>query len=71
METSVIQPLHQLQLHMLALVGDSPGLTQRDIAGETGVSQQLASYHLAYPRGAEQPQIALVGPASSGITRYS
>ena len=47
METSAIQPLHQLQQHMLALVGDSPGLTQRDLSGETRVSQQLASYHLA------------------------
>jgi len=38
--------LHELQLRMLRVVDERPGIPLRDLAGVLGVSSQLVRYHL-------------------------
>jgi len=38
--------LHELQLRLLKVVGERPGLKVGDLAGVLGVSKQLANYHV-------------------------
>ena len=38
--------LHELQLRMLKVVDERPGIPLRDLAGVLGVSSQLVRYHL-------------------------
>ena len=38
--------LHELQLRLLKVVGETPGLSVGDLAGVLGVSKQLANYHV-------------------------
>jgi predicted ArsR family transcriptional regulator len=38
--------LHEIQLRVVRVVGEKPGLTMRDLGGVLGVSPELVRYHV-------------------------